>query len=189
MRFYSGIGSRRTPQDQLRYMVSFASAARQRGLTLRSGHADGADKAFERGAGGSAHIFLPFAGFNRETPVLGLKYVNPTREAFELAARFHPAWHVLNRDGRRLMARNTHEVLGWGLDEPSEFVVCWTEDGSLDGVGRGAGGTGQALRIAHAPLIYTVDGWVPAPRIPVFNLQRPGDRERLEALLTAPAPG
>lgn len=166
-------------------MTSFASGARQLGLIARSGHADGADQAFERGAGGSVDIFLPYGSYNKRASTIGKKFMNPTPEAFELAAKFHPAWHVLNRDGRRLMARNCHEVLGYGLDEPSEFVVCWTPDGSLDGVGRGAGGTGQALRIAHAPLVRVGDGWAPRPRIPVFNLQRPGERERLEAYCAA----
>lgn len=56
------------------------------------------------------------------------------------------------------------------LDDPAAFVLCWTPDGSLDGTGSDTGGTGQALRIAAA---YDV---------PVFNLQRPDHRARVEQL-------
>lgn len=95
----------------------------------------------------------------------------PSAEAFELAARVHPAWDRCSGRVRALHARNSHEILGADLARPSNFVVCWTPDGSLDGAGREAGGTGQALRIAalHS--------------IPVFNLRRPEHRARVERYL------
>ena len=34
-------------------------------------------------------------------------------------------------------------MLGLDLNTPSNFIICWTEDG------KGQGGTGQALRIAR----------------------------------------
>ncbi len=57
-------------------------------------------------------------------------------------------------------------ILGRALDRPCSFVVCWTDDGSLDGQAGSAGGTGQALRIASR---YGV---------PVFNLAIDDHRDR-----------
>jgi hypothetical protein len=91
----------------------------------------------------------------------------PTPAAYELAARFHPAWSRLTRGVRALHARNCHQVLGADLASPARFVLCWTPDGSLDGRGRNVGGTGQALRIAHHH------------GIAIFNLARPKHAERL----------
>ena len=61
-----------------------------------------------------------------------------------MAAEFHPAWDRCSRGARALHARNCHQVLGWDLKTPSEFILCWTKDG------KASGGTGQAMRIAKA---------------------------------------
>ena len=63
------------------------------------------------------------------------------------------------------MARNSYQVLGRNLDDPVEFVICWTPGGS------GSGGTGQAIRIAKD---Y---------QIPVFDLGSPETKLRLEEFL------
>ena len=62
-RFYAGIGARATPPEILSLMTRAAFALTKRGYVLRSGHAIGADSAFERGAGRDAQIFLPAAGW------------------------------------------------------------------------------------------------------------------------------
>ena len=41
------------------------------------------------------------------------------------------------------MTRNTFQVLGKNLVNPSKFILCWTPNGKI------TGGTGQALRIAE----------------------------------------
>ena len=160
---YTGVGSRRTPQEVLWVMRHMAETFAEWGWIVRTGHAPGADQAFERGAFKHAEVYLPWRTFERTIPVLaGALYVRPTSEAIEIAQRFHPAWGELSEGARLLHARNVHAVLGPECDNPSSFVVCWTANGSLDGSERFTGGTGQALRIATA---YAV---------PVFNLMRPG---------------
>lgn len=47
--FYTGIGSRETPENICRLMKDVAAVAAARGYTGRSGGADGADNAFEEG--------------------------------------------------------------------------------------------------------------------------------------------
>jgi hypothetical protein len=150
MKAYAGIGSRSTP-DQVLYLMTRAAAelARQ-GWTLRSGHAPGADQAFEEGAGEHAEVYLPWPNFENDVPILGRAYRRPSLEAAAIAARYHPGWEHLSRGPRALHACNAHQVLGPDLRTPARFVICWTPDGSLDGRGRDTGGTGQALRIAAA---------------------------------------
>ena len=138
-KFYAGIGSRETPADILTLMTSIAREAAADGYILRSGAAQGADSAFEAGAGDAKEIWLPWRGFNNHPSRL-----LPSAEAFILAEKFHPAWERCSPAARKLHARNCHQVLGADLATPVEFVICWTKDG------RASGGTGQAIRIAQA---------------------------------------
>lgn len=139
---YAGIGARFTPPGVCNHMFGFGRAFARMGFTLRSGHARGADNAFEAGcdAGkGTKEIFLK-------------EHACGKPHWFDHAAKFHPAWESCDVDTSLLHARNSAIMLGEQLNKPVDFVVCWTVGGRI------RGGTGQALRIAEA---Y---------RIPVFNL-------------------
>ncbi len=181
-RTYAGIGARETPPAALRLIENLATQLADAGWTLRTGLSPGADQAFHRGAlraGGRIELYLPWRGFEQaarasDAALRGNHSENknhfdemvvvrgePTAGACRLASSFHPAWRRLSREERLLRSRDVHEVLGAGLDDPVDFVVCWTRDGSLDGASPAAGGTGQALRVAHDR------------RVPVFNLARP----------------
>ena len=150
--YYAGVGSRETPPDILEMMANFAYHMAGKQIILRSGHADGADKAFEMGCDlnyGRKEIYLPWPGFNDSTS----EFVGPTNEAFTMASEHVPHWkNMRNHAARKLHARNMHQVLGYGLNSPVLFVMCWTQEGKLKG------GTATAIRVAHAR------------GIPVFNL-------------------
>jgi hypothetical protein len=171
----AGIGSRATPPHVLEVMEAAAGQFARAGWTMRTGMSPGADQAFYRGAllaEGSIELFLPWPAFQvharcpcESDAVLVLP--EPTESAYALAARFHPDWGGLSACERRLRARDGHQVLGYDLVSPALLVVCWTPDGSLDGTGRRAGGTGQALRIARDQ------------GITVLNLARPGHTSEL----------
>lgn len=163
--FYAGIGSRKTPVQILDRMTAAAGRLARAGYTLRSGGADGADKAFELGAGVHSQVYLPWAGFNGSKSML----YPPSAEAFDIAAGLHPAWGRLSPAARKLMARNTHQILGGDCRTPARFVVCWTPDGCESEAERGpnTGGTGQAIALASR------NG------IPVFNLANADAGERL----------
>lgn len=169
---YAGIGSRHAPQDILDLATRAATALARKRYTLRSGHAPGMDQAWEEGAAGRAEVYLPWPTFECLTRIqTDFVIDHPTREALALAAEHHPNWGNLSRGARQLHARNCHQVLGYGLDEPALFVVCWTANGSLDGrEWEETGGTGQALRVAAAH------------GVEVFNLARPEHRARVEAI-------
>jgi SLOG cluster4 family len=113
---YAGIGSQRTPGDVLELMRTIAVALARRGWVLRSGGAPGADQAFAAGAraaGGTIELYLPWTAFAGQA---GAHLARPTRAAYRLAARHHPAWERLDGRARALHARNAHQVLGAGLD-------------------------------------------------------------------------
>lgn len=174
---YAGIGSRQTPPFQVARMEHLARVLAEHGWTLRTGLAEGADRAFYRGAGagcGRVELYLPWPSFSWTARRPGLRDTvleRPSKEAYRIAERFHPSWEKQSQTVRALHARNSHQVLGRDLETPAGLVICWTQNGSRDGLAAGTGGTGQALRIAVA---YGV---------PVLNIARRDDVERVRALL------
>lgn len=123
---YAGIGSRESPDNILDVMTQVAQALATLGYTLRSGGAEGADTAFEDGAG-PKEIFRP---------------KHATAEAIELASQFHPAWHNCSDYVRKLHGRNAQIILGRDLATPVEFAILWTSNEKV-------GGTSLGIRIAN----------------------------------------
>ena len=72
-----------------------------------------------------------------------------------------------------LHARNCHQILGAGLDDPVRFVIAWTPDGceSEEQRYRATGGTGQAIALASQQ------------GVPVVNLANPRAIPRISDLL------
>lgn len=139
-KYYSGIGSRRTPLPVMKLMRTISIAISSLGLILRSGGAHGADQAFESGISVDSlkEIWVPWKGFN------GIDYGHlPSIESYDMAKTIHPAWDKLTRGAKSLHARNCHQVLGKDLATPSEFLICWTEGGKI------SGGTATAIRLAQ----------------------------------------
>jgi len=153
-------------------MIKIAHLLGEAGWTLRSGGAEGADAAFEHGAGlvtalgpyPNMEIYLPWKGFNgrpRVSPPYFWDAHYP--EAAELlAADIHPAWDMCTHGAKMLHTRNIHQVVGLDMKTHSQAVVCWTLDGFL------RGGTRTALVLARS-----LD-------IPIWNLAR-GDAADLSA--------
>jgi hypothetical protein len=150
--YYSGVGSRETPPLILLLMKRIAEYHYRKMITLRSGHAPGADRAFEHGAHENCQIFLPWSSFEAHLEIEGISFDEPTEAAMLMAAKFHPVWNKLAPGAKKLHARNCHQVLGPYLDSPSKYVICWTPGGVVKG------GTATAIKIAEH---Y---------HIPVFNL-------------------
>lgn len=150
MIYYAGIGSRETPTEILNYFQILGIYFAKQGFVLRSGHAPGADINFEIGCdkvNGQKEIFLPWKGFEGSNS----KFIVNNPKAFEIAEKYHPYWNNIKQGGQKLPARNTHQVLGWDLNTPSNFIICWTKNG------KGSGGTGEAIRIGTAYNISIFD--------------------------------
>lgn len=176
----TGIGSRETPPSDMQLLTNIGAAAEKRGMRGRSGGAGGADLAFEKGFSDPRNIdvILPWKGFlpknmteedvtrflGRQRPASGsgapvmLSWAK-SREAEDLASKYHPAWHKCSPGARALHTRNMPQVLGLDLAQKSDLVVCWTVDG------KDTGGTGQAMRIAKDI------------GVPIANLKNPAERQ------------
>ncbi len=175
-RVYAGVGSRKAPDQVLRLARRVGARLAELGWVLRTGGAPGMDRAFEEGAreaGGRVQIFLPwpgYEGYREDDPAVALD--RPPFRGLPAGGEVSPRLGGrLGRGVKALMARNAHQILGPGLDDPVRFVVCWTPDGAEEATGPETGGTGQAIRMAVAM------------GVPVFNLARPDALERLARLL------
>ena len=83
-------------------------------------------------------INLGDKGFNNKES----KFYEVSSEAIEIAKKYHPNWSSLKKSGILFMGRNSYQILGYNLDNPVDFVICYTENGEEKG------GTSQAIRIA-----------------------------------------
>jgi len=69
--FYIGTGSLNTPIVGMKKAEIFGARLAKRGYTLRSGHYEGCDESFEKGAQGQAEIYLPYCNFRSNVIVRG----------------------------------------------------------------------------------------------------------------------
>ena len=155
-RCYTGTGSRKTPPEVLEQMSRIAIELESKGYTLRSGGSEGADNAFAECVR-NREIYVPWKGFT--------KYADETVAPFSTKSRksvvkFHPYPRSLSTSASKVVERSYFEVLGKN-DTPSDFLVCWTKDGS------DSGSAGQTIRIARK---YGV---------PIYNLRIEGDLDKL----------
>lgn len=156
MRYYTGVGSRDTPQVVCDDMTEIAAFLRPY-FFLRSGGAGGADSAFEDGAGDHKEIYLPKDGFNGryhddEVFFYMANYPDINNRAKKIAEKFHPVWNRLDYRSKQFHTRNVYQVLGKDLKSPSKFLICYTKGGLMKG------GTATTLRIAKE---Y---------KVPIYNL-------------------
>lgn len=161
--YYTGIGSRETPNDILDRMTRLGSWFSELDWVLRSGGAEGADRAFERGVrvGKQCDTYIPWKGFAKhsDNPMIGSEF-DTWEEAQELASTIHPAWERCSRGAKALHARNVYQVLGSDLKTPSKFVVYYAKETKT---GEVSGGTRTAVMLARQHNIPCVnmlhDGW------------------------------
>lgn len=170
MEFYSGVGSRETPDTIMKTMTVLAFELQEL-FTLRSGGAPGADSAFEAGVTNwNKEIYLPWKGFCDNNSDL----YNVCEDAEKIAKQFHPGnWNTFKPAIRKLHSRNVYQVLGQDLNTPSKFLLCWTSDYCESHQTRTirTGGTGTAISIADH---YGV---------PIINMSRKNWQDKLKQIL------
>lgn len=162
---YAGIGSRETPPEILAQMTELAKELESKGYTLRSGGAQGADTAFEKGVSAKKEIF-PGSKIAGEREMKIAREIHPNPQALDNSKSPAFIWN--------LMARNTNQVFGENLDTPVDFVIAWTQDALTDYRKRSikSGGTGQAIDMASRK------------GIPIINMANKNWREQLNAVLS-----
>jgi len=156
---FAGAGHRKLPEQAVKEIQYLSSILSKAGFILNTGGAEGADEAFMKAMatyGGKTNVFIPWEGYRK------LKAINRNvrifadipQKAYEVAAKYHPAWEKLGPKIRKLMARNVQLLMGKDLESKATFAVVW---GEVKG-GQVKGGTGHTVRTAVG------EG------IPVFNL-------------------
>lgn len=152
---YAGIGSRDTPKAYLDAMTEVAHELRQQGWFLRTGGAQGADQAFEKGGAPRCDIIRP-TGWNIP------------RSAFKTAQENHPAWQRCSPIARKLLARNVCIIHGRDPlnPEPVEFVLSWRPR-EVDGSLTENGGTALTVRIAkgYGIPVYDIEDLMSYPDV------------------------
>lgn len=94
-KYYTGVGSRSTPQDIMELVTQVATKLEALGYSLRSGAADGADTGFENGVTNplNKQIFIAWEGFSsRYSSEKGVYNVRGqvVLRAEEIASSIHP---------------------------------------------------------------------------------------------------
>jgi len=170
-------GSRETPGPILTLMTQLGRVLVLHGAELASGHADGADWAFEQGAAQEKPeaftVCLPWRRYNQALPihpqakvVCLAELTRPVQQNYLARAQVHhPGWHYLTPGGRLLHGRNML------IAEGARAGFCY-----LNHKKTGGGGSGQCyrvLRAANVPVwdLATTEGRAMAERI-IFAAQK-----------------
>lgn len=136
----TGIGSRQTPQRVMKEMIKIGAWCLKNDILVRSGHAEGADYAFEKGAKENCIAYLPWKNFGMERTMLGTPIVfeklpkKIQNELYEIAPLNHPAWSGLSAGVKKIIGRNMCQVRGH-LERAvySQACVYWTHAGNTSG--------------------------------------------------------
>lgn len=173
---YAGIGSRETPQDVLDVMTKAATYLESLGYTLRSGGAEGADTAFEKGVKSKKQIFK---GFDKtgDTEKKIAHEIHPNLQGAMEGSKKRAI--AKGKDGERsakavenLMARNTNQIFGEKLDTPVDFVLAYDP----------SGWTGKGPRPVKGGTLQAID-MAARKGIPVINMADPNWRAQLKEVL------
>jgi hypothetical protein len=166
---YAGIGSREITEKEENLIKIISSKLSSR-YVLFSGNAPGADISFQIGSNNKCVIYLPWSGFNKEmyNPSNSIAHydVGDTDIGKEYANKYHPCYGQLKVGAKRLMCRNSHQVLGYKNYPRVDFVVFCAKEVNCEVFG----GTSQAVRLARGI------------GIPTFNIRYNGSKELREYL-------
>lgn len=172
---FTCVGSRSTPEDIIEIMKHTGRAIAKKGWVVRTGDAEGADKAFRLGTnieGGFLEVYTP-----QESSHISYhtwKYDQTEEVSMKLWNEFanrsdRPRWDNMKKYTRNLMTRNVCQVMGYNLETASNCLICWTPDGVTEGKNTTGetGGTGHAIRVAsHFG-------------VPVRNLANQGHKDKI----------
>ena len=172
---YTGVGSRNINEHGTERVRRVASVLQQHTYNLVTGDAvKGCDYLFWESTPEHSKVrFGPVGRAPKKSTIIVDKESIAYQRALQIVSIAHPAWRWLPEWTKELHIRNVFQVLGMNVDNPTEFMVCWTPDGAETAkeTNKKTGGTGTAIRIA--------DGF----GVPVFNLQRDDAIPRLEQYL------
>ena len=158
IKYYTGVGSRELPRYILRFLTDVAEVMAKKGYILRSGAAEGADTAFEKGCdsvSGAKEIWLPWNGFQGNyvegDDYRGKEYHVPDPLSFLIASsclkrKVIPYFHKMKIGAQKLHGRNYYQVYGYGEYTSRVCLYACPEDKH----GEPTGGTRTAVKLAQS---------------------------------------
>jgi hypothetical protein len=162
-KYYAGVGSRETPAEILTIMSRLATKLGHDGWVLRSGHAPGADQAFEKGIvdGLHADIYLPWKKFHSEVHnknctylTMGEPFYHDCYDRVREIVKYLPNYpRGSGHYNIKFHGRNWCQVFGTD-NTPVKMVVCYSR--IIKGIPQG--GTATAIRLAehHGIPVYNL---------------------------------
>jgi len=154
MKYYTGIGSRELSDEQKTFIYWLACEMHDLGYTLRSGDADGADTAFQSGAGKLFETWIPWTSFAKG-PSRELQTQKEFLEAEEylLESDIIPWFKAMGPASQAFHGRNYRQVFGRNKILPEVCFYCAPDD--LNGVP--VGGTRTAVLVSRNEGIPTIN--------------------------------
>jgi hypothetical protein len=176
------IGSRETPEDINKLLITYTNILVELGYAIASGGCPvGPDRSAFIGVYGhkskdkSKHrIYISWDGManldhNPEIGIYNAQLFENYAVAETIAFYARGSWEGLGRGGRAHHTRNVYQVLWDDLCSLTDFVVCYAIPTGKHGKVKGGTSTAVSVATSHA--------------IPVFNLYYPDVRERVERLV------
>ena len=165
-KYYTGVGSREIPEDVFNIFRMVGRTLARKGFILRSGSADGSDRAFELGASdvdpNLTEIYLPNSDFKSYRRIVGVNYLPLVEGEIENAEKIYstptnkhkdgimPWFNKIQRYNQEFHARNVLQVTGRnGVD--SSFCIYYAPAVN----GNVVGGTRSAVELCRSKGIPT----------------------------------
>ena len=179
LRYYTGVGNRKTPVLYLVVMALLAKELKQKYI-LRSSEEAGADYAFAYGSDREAELFLPWKGFRNSPSNYILDHMPEEMIAKAKEICMHKdvtPWLPNMKDTHQSLHINSvFQILGPFLnsEDKSDFVVCYTKNGETtkEECNKDTGGTATAIKIAN---LYSVR---------VYNIARQDHFDRIMKMVS-----
>lgn len=161
---YAVMSNDQIPEHALRQIQHAVERLNNKGFTARTNCSKGAAMAIEQIAT-SKELILPWSGFEGRETKMGWT----TGTALATTGRYHQSWDGLSDAVKKIIASGVRLIAGDKMNSPALFLICWSQDGANHGtqVNKGTGNLSIPLSVASDLLI------------PIFNLGKEGDYERL----------
>ncbi len=143
IKYYTGIGSRQVPKAIYNKIMSIAGILSVKGWSLRSGGAKGCDTAFEIGSILVSKINNDEVYKRHDATPQSKELLKLVIDSLNKEQQTNIIYENISSYVQNLLARSMLQVLGRNLDNPSEFVICYTPNGEK------VGGTRYAIQLAE----------------------------------------
>lgn len=167
---YTVILDKAVPENILAKVEEIVKVLSGHGFTLRYGGTEEFESRFEKVAE-RKELILPWRDFNEKQS----KFTFNNDRSLAVAKMFHPTFDTMKKGVQAFLARNARLILGHEMKSPTNFLICWTDDGceSLREKTSATGFVGHPIAIASAA------------HVPIYNLNRENSVARFQHFMNS----